>query len=125
MRIIPFLKDYAVIDRIINHPQAHFSYRTTTSPSDRPEGTADGSRREGRVLLRVSGLLFDDLRGGVYFEAYFFAFFVVLFLRFILDLIFFPVICSLQDVSAWKLRKIVRDLLQVQKGNSYKFFKLL
>jgi hypothetical protein len=50
----------------------------------------------------------------------FFAFFVVLFLCFILDLIFFPVICSFQDVSGWKLRKIVRDLLQAQKGNSYK-----
>ena len=49
----------------------------------------------------------------------FFAFFVVLFLCFILDLIFFPVICSFQDVSEWKLRKIVRDLSQAQKGNSY------
>jgi len=48
-----------------------------------------------------------------------FAFFVVLFLCFIVDLIFFPVICSFQDVSGWKLRKIVRDLPQAQKGNSY------
>ena len=48
-----------------------------------------------------------------------FAFFVVLFLCFIVDFIFFPVICSFQDVSGWKLRKIVRDLLQAQKGNSY------
>jgi len=39
-----------------------------------------------------------------------FVFFVVLFLFFILYLIFFPVICSVQDVSVWKLRKIVRDL---------------
>jgi len=45
---------------------------------------------------------------GVNFEAYFFAFFVVLFLRLILDLIFSPMICSFQDVSEWKLRKIVR-----------------
>jgi len=52
--------------------------------------------------------------------AYFFAFFVVLFLCLILDLIFFPVICSFQDVSGWKLRKIVRYLPQAQKGNSYK-----
>jgi hypothetical protein len=50
----------------------------------------------------------------------FFAFFVVLFLCLILDLIFFPVIRSLQDVSGWKLRKIARDLPQAQKGNSYK-----
>ena len=49
----------------------------------------------------------------------FFAFFVVLFLCFILDLIFFPVICSFEDVSGWKLRKIVRDLPQAQKGSSY------
>ncbi len=49
----------------------------------------------------------------------FFAFFVVLFLCFILDLISFPVICSFQDVSGRKLRKIVRDLPQAQKGNSY------
>jgi len=49
----------------------------------------------------------------------FFVFFVVLFLCSILDLIFFPVICSFQDVSGWKLRKIVRDLPQAQKGNSY------
>ena len=49
----------------------------------------------------------------------FLAFFVVLFLCFILDLIFFPVICSFQDVSGWKSRKIVRDLLQAQKGNSF------
>lgn len=47
--------------------------------------------------------------------AYFFVFFVVLFLCFILDLIFFPVISSFQHVSGWKLRKIVRDLKQVQK----------
>ena len=53
----------------------------------------------------------------------FFAFFVVLFLCFILDLIFFPVICSSQDVSGWKVRKIVRDLPQAQKGNSYKYLQ--
>ena len=53
--------------------------------------------------------------------ASFFSFFVVLSLCFILDLIFFPVICSFQDVSGWKLRKRVRDLPQAQKGNSYKF----
>ena len=53
----------------------------------------------------------------------FFAFFVVLFLCFVLDRIFFQVIYSFQDVSGWKLRKIVRDLLQAQKGNSYKFKK--
>jgi len=52
-----------------------------------------------------------------------FAFFVVLFLCFIVDFIFFPVICSFQDVSGWKLRKIVRDLLQAQKGNSYNIKK--
>ncbi len=46
-------------------------------------------------------------------------FFVVLFLCFILDHIFFLVICSFQDVSRWKLREIVRDLPQAQKGNSY------
>ena len=50
----------------------------------------------------------------------FFAFFVFLFLRLILDLIFFYVIRSFQDVSGWKLRKIVRDLFQAQKGNSYR-----
>jgi hypothetical protein len=48
----------------------------------------------------------------------FFAFFVVLFLCFILDLIFFPVICSFQDVNGWKLRKIVRDLPQEQTVSS-------
>jgi hypothetical protein len=47
----------------------------------------------------------------------FFAFFVVLSLCFIPDLIFFPVIFSFQDVSGWKLSKIVRDLPQAQKGN--------
>jgi hypothetical protein len=47
------------------------------------------------------------------------AFFVVLFLCFILDFIFFPVICSFKGVSGWKLRKIVRDLPQAQKGSSY------
>jgi hypothetical protein len=46
-------------------------------------------------------------------------FFAVLFLCFILDLIFFPVISSFQDVNGWKLRKIVRDFPQAQKGNSY------
>ncbi len=51
----------------------------------------------------------------------FFAFFVVLFLCLILDRIFFPVICSFQDVSGWKLRKIVRDLPQAQKRNSYRY----
>ncbi|MGB2845378.1 MAG: hypothetical protein WBC02_11030, partial [Candidatus Aminicenantaceae bacterium] len=60
------------------------------------------------------------LRGGVYYMADLFAFFIVLFLCFILDLIFFPVISSFQDVSGWKLRKIVRDLPQAQKGNSYR-----
>jgi hypothetical protein len=59
------------------------------------------------------------LRGGVYFEAYFFAFFVLLFLGFILDLIFFAVTSSFQDVSGWKMGKIVRDLQQAQKGNYY------
>jgi hypothetical protein len=49
----------------------------------------------------------------------FFAFFVVLFLCFILDLIFFPVICLFQDVSGWKLRRIARDLPQAQKRYSY------
>ncbi|MFW6129505.1 MAG: hypothetical protein ACOC6P_04590, partial [Candidatus Aminicenantaceae bacterium] len=53
----------------------------------------------------------------------FFAFFVVLFLCFILDLIFFPVICSFQDVSWWKLKEIVRDLPQAKKGNSYRVKK--
>ncbi len=53
--------------------------------------------------------------------AYFFVFFVVLFLCFILDLIFFHVICSFQDVSGWKLRRIARDLPQAQKRNSYRF----
>ena len=53
----------------------------------------------------------------------FFAFFIVLFLCLILDLIFSPVICSFQDVSGWKLRRIARDLPQAQKGNSYKSCK--
>ena len=44
--------------------------------------------------------------------AYFFAFFVVLFPCFILDLIFFHVISSFQDVGGWKLRRIARDLSQ-------------
>jgi len=52
----------------------------------------------------------------------FFAFFVVLFLCFILDLIFFPVISSFQDISGWKLWKIVRDLPQAQKVNSFHTF---
>jgi len=47
----------------------------------------------------------------------FFAFFAVLIVCFILDLIFFPMICSFQDVSGWEFRKIVRDLLQAQKRN--------
>ncbi|MGB2845058.1 MAG: hypothetical protein WBC02_09410, partial [Candidatus Aminicenantaceae bacterium] len=64
---------------------------------------------------------FADLRGGVYFMADFFDSFVVLFLCFILDLIFFPVISSFQDVGRWKLRRIARDLPQAQKGNSYRF----
>ena len=50
----------------------------------------------------------------------FFVSFVVLFLCFILDLIFFPVISSFQDVGGWKLRRIARDLPQAQKRNSYK-----
>ncbi len=49
----------------------------------------------------------------------FFVSFVVSFLCFILDLIFFPVISSFQDVGGWKLRRIARDLLQAQKRNSY------
>jgi len=49
----------------------------------------------------------------------FFSFFVVLFLCFILDLIFFPVICSFQHVIEWKLRKIVRDSTPSPKPNSY------
>jgi len=49
----------------------------------------------------------------------FFAFFVVLFLCFNLDLIFFLVICSFQHVIGWKLRKIVRDLMPSPKPNSF------
>jgi len=49
----------------------------------------------------------------------FFAFSVVLFLCFILDLIFFPVICSFQDVKEWKVRKIVRDSMPSPKPNSF------
>jgi YaiO family outer membrane protein len=48
-----------------------------------------------------------------------FLLFFLFFLGFILDRIFFPVICSFQGVNGWKLRKIVRDLPQAQKGNSY------
>jgi len=51
----------------------------------------------------------------------FFVSFVVLFLCFILDLIFFPVISSFQDVGGWKLRRIARDMPQAQKRNSYRF----
>ena len=50
-----------------------------------------------------------------------FCFFCLFVLCFILDLIFFPVISSFQDVSWRKSRKIVRDLSQAQKGNSYLF----
>ncbi len=49
----------------------------------------------------------------------FFAFFVNLFLCFILDLIFFTVICSFHHVIGWKLRKIVRDSMPSPKPNSY------
>jgi hypothetical protein len=52
---------------------------------------------------------------GVYFEAYFFALSVVLFLCFIVDLIFSPVIHLFQDFRGWKPGKIVRDLPQAQK----------
>jgi hypothetical protein len=47
----------------------------------------------------------------------------VLFLCFIVDLIFSPVIHSFQDVRGWKSGKIVRDLPQAQKANS--FYKLI
>jgi len=40
-----------------------------------------------------------------------------LFLCFIVDLIFSPVIYSFQDVRRWKSGKIVRDLPQAQKTN--------
>ncbi len=49
----------------------------------------------------------------------FIAFLVVLLLCFILDLIFFPVICSFQHVTRWKLRKILRDSMPSPKPNSY------
>ncbi len=65
------------------------------------------------------------MRGGVYFIADFFTFFVVLFLCFILDLIFFPVICSFQGVSGWKLDKNVSKTRQAQKPNSYRVKHLL
>ena len=35
------------------------------------------------------------------------------------------VVLSFQYVSGWKLRKIVKDLEQVQKGNTYKLFCIL
>lgn len=50
---------------------------------------------------------------------------LVLFLGLILDLAFFPVIRSLQDVRGWKLREIVRDLPQVQKRNSFLHLSVL
>ena len=49
------------------------------------------------------------------------AFFVVLLLFLVLDLTFFHVICSLQDISWLKVRKIVWDRWCTQKGNSYPF----
>ena len=46
-------------------------------------------KRVGSISEGICGCFFADLRGGVYFMAYFFVFFVVLFLCFILDIIFF------------------------------------
>ena len=85
-------------------------------------GAPDGCRGDERVLLIAFVTVFVDLRGGVYLMADFFAFFVVLLLFLVLDLTFFHVICSFQDISGWKLRKIVRDLWRAQKGNSYPLF---
>ena len=36
------------------------------------------------------------------------------------DLVVLDVILLFQDVSGWKLRKMVKDLVQGQKGNPYK-----
>ena len=55
----------------------------------------------------------------VYLMADFTAFFVVLLLFLVLDLIFFHVICSFQDISGWKLRKIAWNRRRTQKANSY------
>jgi len=48
-------------------------------------------------------------------------FWVILFVFCVVDFVVLGVITLFQDVSGWILEKIVRDLMQAQKGNSYLF----
>ena len=98
--------------------QANFFCRTTSTSQSPSARTSDGSRGKEELFLRTSVAAFCSFEGGVYLIADFFAYFVVFVFCLILDLIFFSVICSLQDVSWRKLRKIVRDLWWAQKRNS-------
>lgn len=92
---------------------------TTTSLSSYSAGNLDGSRGEGRVLLRTSRNDFYRFKGWVYFEHGDFDVPVDFFCFLVFDLVVLNMILSFLDINGWKLGKIVRDLEQTQKGISY------
>ena len=53
MRIIAFLTDSAVVDRIIEHLKLTFSSRQTSSASDRSLRAFDGCRWFGRIFFLI------------------------------------------------------------------------
>jgi hypothetical protein len=52
MKVIAFITDYPVVDRIIRHLKLSFQVKRPSPPPNCAAGTSDDSRREGRIFLK-------------------------------------------------------------------------
>ena len=105
-----------------NHPssRADIRGRTSTSASCSPAGAPDGSRGEWGVFLKAFQIAFFCLfEGRVYLEPDDLEASGELCCFLCFDPAVLDVIILSQDAKEWELRKIVKNLLQAKKRNSY------
>jgi len=89
MRIISFIEDPKVIDRIIRHLELTFEAERPPPPHHVQQELLMAAEGMGGIFLRACAAAFCSFEGRVYLIAEFFAYFVVFVFCLILDLIFF------------------------------------
>jgi hypothetical protein len=119
MRIIAFLTDYAVVDRIINHLKLTFVAERPSTPQIVYQELFMAAEERSEWFGEPHPLFSIDFGENLYLIAGCSALSAVLCLFLVLDSSVLGVTGSFQDVSGWKSQGIKKDFWQSQKGISY------
>ena len=121
MRVIAFIEELKTIDKIIRHLKLRFQAERPPPPQVVQQELLMAFEERENISERLCGC-FLMIRGRVYLKLDGLELLVVCCSFLAVDLVVLGVILFFENASGWKLRKMVKDLAQVQKGNSHIYF---